>query len=134
MPTKKEQHPPQGLQPPAPAAGTSRGAPSPRSFGGYKKQDAGEFTEHAEEIKQLAKGHDIVEGPTHDREKRPAAFDRKGLQVVRSWSRSRPLEPTSPAAALVEYPRMWTTKRGRYAKFRIPGAGTYGILRARPTF
>ena len=83
---------------------------------------------------QVAKGQDIVEGLTPDREKRAAPFDRKGLQEVRSWTRSRPLEPTSPAAALVEYPRMWTTKRGRYSKFRIPGAGTYGLLRARPTF
>ena len=68
------------------------------------------------------------------RERRPAPFDREELQVVRSWVHSRPLEASSPAAALVPYPRMWSTKRGRYSKFQVPGMGAFGLIRARPTF
>jgi len=119
-----------GPMPPPPKKGKSK----KKTFGGYRVQDAGEFAEHADEVKGVTGGRDIVDVDTDDREKRPAAFDRKELQVVRSWARSRPLEPTSPAAAMVPYPRTWTTKRGRYSKFRLPGAGVYGLLRARPTF
>ena len=127
---------PAGPQPPTPAAGAHGGIRSGSSFGGYKKQDASNFAEHAQEVKRLAGGGDIVEGSSsaHNAEKRPAPFNRKELQVVRSWAKSRPLEPNSPAAAMVDYPRMWTTKRGRYAKFNIPGTGTYGLVRARPTY
>lgn len=107
-----------------------------KDFGGYSAQDVEEFAAHAAQIKKLASGEDIVEtaAKVDATEKRPAAFDRDQLQVVRSWTRSRPLEPTHPASALIEYPRMWTTNRGRYAKFSLPGSGSYGILRARPTF
>lgn len=104
------------------------------SFGGYKKQDASEFADHADEVRSLAGGRDFVERPSAEHEKRPAPFDRQELQVVRSWTKRRPLEPTAPASAMVDYPRMWSTKRGRYSKFKIPGAGAYGLLRSRPTW
>ena len=90
-------------------------------FGGYKMQNLEEFEKHTEEVKTLARGKDIVEGLTSKAEQRPPAFDRQELQVVRSWLQRRPLEPTHPAAAMIAYPRMWTTKRGRYCKFRAPG-------------
>jgi hypothetical protein len=105
-----------------------------KSFGGYKRQDVAEFTEHADEVKEVQRGRDIVEAKNPERESRPAPFDRKELQVVRSWARGRPLEPTSPAATMIPYPRMWSSKRGRYSKFKLPGAGSYGLVRARPTF
>ena len=93
-----------------------------------------ETQEHANEIRALVRGTDFVDSPNPDREKRPAPFDRKELQVVRSWAKRRPLEPTGPAPALIPYPRMWTTNRGRYCKFKAPGAAAYALIRARPTF
>ncbi|MEZ4270584.1 MAG: hypothetical protein R3C68_03860 [Myxococcota bacterium] len=116
---------------PSPPRGNKKGA---KNFGGYKTQDVEEFAKHAQEVKSLASGRDIVERKNPPREKRPPAFDRQQLQVVRSWVKSRPLEPLSPAAAMIAYPRMWTTKRGRYCKFKSPSAGAYGIIRSRPTF
>jgi len=128
--------PPKGPRPPRPKG---RGRPGKKkkkvkNFGGYKVQEANEFETHAKEIKALTKGKDYVDLSGQRHEQRPAPFDRKQLQVVRSWLKSRPLEPMSPASALVPYPRMWNTKRGRYTRFKIPGAGTYGILRSRPSF
>lgn len=119
-----------GPMPPPPMTGKSK----KKTFGGYPVQNIGEFAEHADEVIDIAAGRDIVDAEARDREKRPSAFDRKGLQKIRSWTRGRPLEPNSPAATMVPYPRTWTTKRGRYSRFRLPGAGIYGLLRARPTF
>ncbi len=82
----------------------------------------------------MTRGKDIVDAHNATRERRPAPFDRRDLMVVRSWLSRRPLETMPAAAAMVPYPRMWTTKRGRYCRFRAPGAGVYGIVRARPTF
>jgi hypothetical protein len=127
---------PPSPHPPAPGGG-SKGASSRNptgNFQGYTRQDPSEFRDHANEIKALATGTDFVERKDADPEKRPPAFDRQELQVVRSWVKRRPLEPNSPAAAMVPYPRMWTTKRGRYAKFRVSGTGAYGLIRCRPTF
>ncbi len=101
---------------------------------GYKAQEIEEFSDHAKKVKHLHEGNDVVEKRPPNQETRPAPFDRKELQVVRSWVKRRPLEPTHPASAMVEYPRMWTSKRGRYSKFSLPGTGAYGLLRARPTF
>lgn len=122
-------HPP----PPNRRKGASSRKPA-QSFQGYTKQDLSDFRDHANEIRALSTGTDFVERRDHNPEKRPAPFDRKELQVVRSWVKSRPLEVNSPAAAMVPYPRMWTTKRGRYSKFRVSTAGAYGLIRCRPTF
>jgi hypothetical protein len=103
----------------------------PRFPGGLG--DKADTSKHAEEVVSVAKGKDIVEQPA-PREERPPGFDRKEMMVVRSWMERRPLEPASPATAMIEYPRMWTTKRGRYCKFKAPGGGVYALLRARPSF
>lgn len=121
----------------APSGGLSTRKPTQKNlpvFPGYRAQKADEFERHAAEVKAQQRGRSSVDSATEDREHRPAPFDRKELMAVRSWILTRPLEPTSPAAALVRYPRLWTTKRGRYARFRVPGAGIYALLRARPTF
>ncbi len=127
-----------GPLPPAPRAGRDgRGGGGAGGGGkGGKQGKKGKHSEteaHARETREVARGRDIVDGPTAG-EKRPAPFDRREMMVVRSWLERRPLEPTAAAAALVQYPRLWTSKRGRYCKFRAPGAGVYGLLRARPTF
>ena len=116
-----QRSPAHGLRPPAPVPGNKG---KPKTAGTEK---------HAQEVKALARGKSIVE-PASEAEKRPAAFDGQDLLVVRSWLTRRPLEPKPTAPALVQYPRLWTTKRGRYCKFKAPGAGTYALLRARPTF
>ncbi len=90
-------------------------------------------SKHAEEVRSVSKGRDIVEAPA-TRDGKPAAFDRKELMVARSWFERRPLETGTPATPMIAFPRMWTSKRGRYCKFMAPGAGVYGLLRARPTF
>lgn len=105
--------------------------------GGGQKQGGKEDTEeHAKEVKAVMGGQDIVESAASgtEVEKRPAAFESDQMKVVRSWLDSRPLEPKTAATAMVPYPRNWNSKRGRYCKFKAPGAGVYGILRARPTF
>ncbi|MCK5689570.1 hypothetical protein KAI87_09895, partial [Myxococcota bacterium] len=63
-----------------------------------------------------------------------SAVPSKDMLVVRAWAEKRTLDATPQASAMVSFPRMWTTKRGRYAKFKAPGAGVYGLVRARPTF
>jgi len=84
-------------------------------------------------VKAVSQGKSIVE-PKRDPEGHAAAFASQDLLVVRAWLERRPIEAAGPAPALVQYPRLWTTKRGRYCRFKAPGAGTYAILRARPTF
>ena len=98
------------------------------------EEEVKETQAHANEVRSLHSGRDIVERPAQETEKRPAAFDRQELQVVRSWLKRRPLEPNRPASAMVAYPRLWTTNRGRYCRFKAPGGGNYALLRARPTF
>lgn len=122
--------------PPGPAGrrATLRNPKAAGKGGKGKRDPVAETAAHAAEVRALASGHDFVELRPADTEQRPAAFDRKELQVIRSWVQRRPLEPTAPAAAMIDYPRMWTTKRGRYCKFRAPGAGVYALIRARPTF
>jgi hypothetical protein len=112
--------PAHGLRPPAPAAKS-------------RSNKLAETAAHAKEVQAVLCGKSIVEATT-GAEKRPPAFENKDLLVVRSWLTRRPLEPKPVAPALVQYPRLWTSKRGRYCKFKAPGAGTYALLRARPTF
>ena len=116
----------------APTAGLT--LPRARRQGGWPIDTTrGVTTEHAQEVKAVAGGKSVVE-QIMDAERRPPAFDRKELMVVRSWKDQQPLESSKAATAMVQYPRLWTTKRGRYCKFRAPGAGCYALLRARPTF
>ena len=99
------------------------------------KSAAGADTaEHAREVRQVTRGRDIVDKAQRAAEQRPAGFQHADMLVVRSWMQRRPLEGLQPAAALVAFPRMWSTKRGRFCRFVAPGAGSYGLLRARPTF
>ncbi len=114
---------PSGLQPPKPHGGQKPG-------GVRGKVDT---SKHAEEVRSVRRGRDIVE-QSATRAGKPPAFDRKELLVARSWFERRPLETGTLAAPLIRYPRMWATKRGRYCKFKAPGAGVYGLLRARSTF
>ena len=110
--------------------------------GGKKKNAKKKATEdteaHAKLVREITRGKDIVDRPDSGkeppRERRPAAFQRIDMIVVRQWLRQRPLEPPISATALVAFPRMWTTRRGRYCKFNAPGAGAYGLVRARPSF
>jgi hypothetical protein len=101
---------------------------------GKKDERHPETEAHAKEVREVTRGRDIVEKKATTHEKRPPAFDRKELMVVRKWLKDRPLEPNPSATAMIPFPRQWTTKRGRYCKFQAPGAGVYGLLRARPTF
>lgn len=117
--------------PPRPPRGVSaRGA---KGTGPADESKHPETKKHAEEVQAVMRGLDIVEAGT-DREQNPAAFKNPDMLVVRSWMNRRPLEPTRDAAALVRFPRLWSTRRGRYCRFVAPGAGTYALLRARPSF
>jgi hypothetical protein len=144
-PNQKGKKPP--TKPPGKPPGKGPGAPKPPKpgkrrptlkagamFGQYKIQDKEEFKAHAKEVRDVVAGRDVVEKGQPDVEKRPAPFDREELGVVRSWVQKRPLEANSAAAAFVRYPRLWATKRGRYSRFQMPGAGVVGVLRARPTW
>ncbi|MEO1482881.1 MAG: hypothetical protein AAFU77_12305 [Myxococcota bacterium] len=104
---------------------------------GSQRQNREDFEAHAAEVKEVMRGKDVVEsavGAGTPVERAPAAFDGAKMNVVRSWLDSRPLEPKVSATTRIPYPRNWNTRRGRYCKFKAPGAGVYGILRARPTF
>lgn len=118
------------------------GKPPPRGQGGGKNgpkskgKNKSDTEAHAKEVREVIKGKDTLERPIPPelRERKPAAFNRIDMIVVRGWLRNRPLEPPISATAMVAFPRMWTTKRGRYCKFNAPGAGAYGLVRARPSF
>lgn len=109
-------------------AGKGKGA-----AGGKDKPKHPETQKHAQEVKAVMRGLDIVDKGL-EQEHKPAAFQNSDMLVVRSWMNRRPLEPKRDAAAMVQFPRMWSTRRGRYCRFVAPGAGSYGILRARPSF
>ncbi len=116
------------------------GKPQPRGRGGNdpkkKGKNKSDTEAHAKEVREVIRGKDVLERPVPPelRERKPAAFNRIDMIVVRGWLRNRPLEPPISATAMVAFPRMWTTKRGRYCKFNAPGAGAYGLVRARPSF
>ena len=95
---------------------------------------------HAKEVKAIGQGKNILEKAQGAQDKAPQ-FNSKNMLLVRTWLQNRPLEcggepgaPGRPAAALVVYPRLWSTIRGRYTKFKATGAGVYAIVRSRPTF
>lgn len=121
-----------GLQPP------KGGKPQQRRDLKKKKVDVLAETEaHAKEVREVIRGRDIVERPISaklHREKKPAGFARADILVVRTWLSQRPLESPISATALVAFPRMWSTRRGRYCRFNAPGAGAYGLVRARASF
>ncbi len=117
----------------APAGRGARGKRPDRGKG-ITQAKLSDTERHAEEIKAVARGKSIVEKSRFQTAKKPPAFDREQLMAVRAWLQIRPFEANPTASPLVKYPRMWTTKRGRYCRFRSPAAGVYGLLRARPTF
>ncbi|MBN1962176.1 MAG: hypothetical protein JW841_14645 [Deltaproteobacteria bacterium] len=93
-----------------------------------------ETKEHADEVREVLSGRNIVELNKATRERQLAVFHSPDMLVVRSWMSRRPIESPQPASAMVAFPRMWTTNRGRYCSFKAPGAGRYGLVRSRPTF
>jgi hypothetical protein len=110
--------------------------PPPGKRGGKKvpkKSATSETEQHAKEVRAVIRGKDIVDRPEKKSDGSPAQFT-GDMMFVRSWMKNRPLEPQVQAAALVHFPRQWATRRGRYCRFQAPGAGSYGLLRARPTF
>jgi hypothetical protein len=98
------------------------------------QQKVADTQAHAQEVRDVLAGRNIVEHDPATRERQLAAFHAPEMLVVRSWMSRRPLEGPVAAAALVAFPRLWTTERGRYCRFVAPGAGRYGLVRARPTF
>lgn len=99
--------------------------------------------QHAHEVRNLLQGQDIVErnskesgstdaatGPTPN----DASPEKQAMMSVKNWMKERPIDMPLPAAPMIQFPRMWTSRRGRYCKFKAPGAGTYGLVRARPSF
>jgi len=114
----------QGLKPPqANALGPDKRA---------KHHQQHETQNHAQQVKELNQGKDFVESkPRPEQAQKGFTPD---VLMVRSWLEKRPMEPANKTAAMIPYPRQWATKRGRYCKFRAPGAGTYALIRARPTF
>jgi len=89
---------------------------------------------HARDVVEVTAGRDVVDQAPSPREQRLAAFQGPAMMVVRSWLERRTVEAPPTPAALVAFPRSWSTRRGRYCRFVAPGAGVYGLVRARPTF
>lgn len=139
-----------GLAPPKDGK-SGRGKPPPDKGATRKGKDAKgkktgaidpkETEAHAQEVREVIRGRDIVE-PARAKSRAanaaapvvPAPFEQRDLMAVRQWLGSRPLEPAPNATVLVHFPRLWATNRGRYAKFRAQGIGEYGLVRARPSF
>ena len=104
---------------------------------GFDKEDKALTKGHAEEMRAIARGHNTLERSSAKPNNDNNEFFAKPTELlkVRSWVQNRPVDSASPPqAALVAFPRLWTTNRGRYCRFQAPGAGSYGILRARPSF
>ena len=100
-----------------------------------KPPDKSLTRQHAAEVRRITHGEDVVDDLHSEPARRqPKELSRKEMVVVKSWVQHQPLVDTGSTPAMIEYPRMWNTRRGRYCKFRVPGAGTYGLLRARSTF
>lgn len=98
----------------------------------HKGQSKDDTAAHAAQVRAVLKGQDSVDWQPTAPVASAAGLNRDQVVAVRSNHSQRPLEP-SGAGALVAFPRKWSQKRGRYCKFRAPGAGSYGIVRARPT-
>jgi len=130
-------HRPQRPAPPPPRSQSQRArdlAPYTRIKPLRHEEILRETEEHAKQVRAVLRGKDgELEWQEHH-EAPPPAFEREDMLVVRNWLKRRPVEAPPQAAALIKFPRMWATKRGRYCRFVAPGAGSYGLLRARPTF
>ena len=120
-------------------------------FGGGPKfslslpQPGAQLTQrHAHEVRNLLQGQDIVD---RNNSAEPSATEpgtaptpndsspeNRQIMSVKNWMKERPIDVPAPAAPMIQFPRMWTSRRGRYCKFKAPGAGTYGLVRARPSF
>jgi hypothetical protein len=88
-----------------------------------------------EEYFAVSEGFDAVECSPENGEKVGKAFNGGALIAAKSWLKGRPGEPVANAAAVIKFPRMWSTQRGRYSRFKVPGGkGVYGLLRARPSY
>ena len=98
--------------------------------------------QHASEVLNVSAGQDIVEtetlkrSPPSARRNKPVQgkFSEEGFVEIKRWLGQQPADAPAPTSPMIQYPRMWSTNRGRYCKFKAPGAGTYGLLRARATF
>jgi hypothetical protein len=99
---------------------------------------------HAKEVRSVLQGQDIVErtpqGSQAPSEQGTAptpkdtTAEKSAIMSVKKWMKERPIDVPAPAPPMIQYPRMWASRRGRYCKFKAPGAGTYGLIRARPTY
>jgi len=98
---------------------------------------------HAKEVRSVLQGQDIVERPsqgsqTSSESKAPtpneSGHGKTPMMSVKKWMKERPIDVPVPAPPMIQYPRLWASRRGRYCKFKAPGAGTYGLVRARATY
>jgi len=115
--------------------------PTPPPPGGEQRRGRsglaqGATQAHAREVVDVTAGRDAVVPSPRSRDERLGAFAGPAMLVVRAWLERRPVDapPAPTPAMLVAFPRLWTTRRGRYCRFVAPGAGVYGLVRARPTF
>jgi len=98
--------------------------------------------QHASEVLNISRGQDIVEYETLKRSppsvlrNKPVVgkFSSEEFVEMKRWLGQQPVDAPAPTSPMISYPRMWSTRRGRYCKFKSPGAGSYGLLRARATF
>jgi hypothetical protein len=93
-----------------------------------------ETEDHAKQVRAILRGQDGQLEWHEQNAERPPGFESQDMLVVRAWLTRRSVEAPPQAAALIKFPRMWSTKRGRYCNFSTPGAGSYGLMRARPSF
>ena len=126
-----------------PRRGERNPRPKPHKFGLSLPRPNPALTQHhAQEVRGIQGGQDIVDQETlrqeHPASRSPAAqggaFSEHQFVEVKDWLRARPANAATPSAPVISYPRMWSTRRGRYCKFKSPGASGYGLMRARATF
>lgn len=126
-----------------PRRGKRNPRPEPHKFGlSLPRPDPTVTQHHADEVRGVQGGQDIVEKDTLRRSRRRApaspppqgVFSTQQFVEVKEWLRARPANVVAPTAPVIAFPRMWSTRRGRYCKFKSPGASGYGLMRARATF
>ena len=126
-----------------PRRGKRNPRPEPHKFGlSLPRPDPGLTQHHAQEVRGVLGGQDIVDkeslrqpSPGSPTSPPPqGAFNAQQFVEVKEWLRARPANVVAPTAPVISYPRMWSTRRGRYCKFKSPGASGYGLMRARATF
>ena len=90
---------------------------------------------HLHEVLAQASGVDIVEETRGATRRRAMVFEalRGASQTFQEWNDQRPFEVVD-ATPMVEFPRDWSSKHGRYCRFHAAAEGTYGVLRARREF